>query len=56
MTVQSDQAIYEFAQRVMFAVRKDRSEKKQPLKFPITRSPFERCDSCTAIQADRGAI
>ena len=36
-TVQSDQAIYEFAQRVMFAVRKDRSEKKQPLKIPITK-------------------
>jgi valyl-tRNA synthetase len=37
LTVQSDQAIYEFAQRVMFAVRKDRSEKKQPLKIPITK-------------------
>jgi len=35
--IQSDQAVYEFAQRVMFAVRKDRSEKKQPLKVPITR-------------------
>jgi len=29
--------VYEFAQRVMFAVRKDRSEKKQPLKIPITK-------------------
>jgi valyl-tRNA synthetase len=36
-TAQSDQAVYEFAQRVMFAVRKDRSEKKQPLKIPITK-------------------
>jgi valyl-tRNA synthetase len=36
-TVQTDQAVYEFAQRVMFAVRKDRSEKKQPLKVPITQ-------------------
>ena len=34
---QSDQAVYELAQRVMFAVRKDRSEKKQPLKIPITK-------------------
>jgi valyl-tRNA synthetase len=33
---QSDRQIYEFAQRVMYAVRKDRSEKKQPLKIPIT--------------------
>jgi valyl-tRNA synthetase len=36
-TAQSDQAVYEFAQRIMFAVRKDRSEKKQPLKIPITK-------------------
>jgi valyl-tRNA synthetase len=36
-TVQADRAVYEFAQRVMFAVRKDRSEKKQPLKIPITK-------------------
>ena len=36
-TRHSDQAIYEFAQRVMFDVRKDRSEQKQPLKVPITR-------------------
>ena len=36
-TVQADQAVYEFAQRVMFGVRKDRSEKKQPLKVPITK-------------------
>jgi valyl-tRNA synthetase len=36
-TSQSDQAVYELAQRVMFAVRKDRSEKKQPLKIPITK-------------------
>jgi valyl-tRNA synthetase len=36
-TRHSDQAVYEFAQRVMFDVRKDRSEHKQPLKVPITR-------------------
>jgi valyl-tRNA synthetase len=34
---QSDQAIYLLAVDLMFDVRKDRSEKKQPLKVPITK-------------------
>jgi valyl-tRNA synthetase len=34
---QSDQAIYEWATDVLFEVRKQRSEAKQPLKVPITK-------------------
>jgi valyl-tRNA synthetase len=34
---QSDQAIYEWATVVLFEVRKQRSEAKQPLKVPITK-------------------
>jgi len=33
---QTDQAIYEWAAEVLFEVRKQRSEAKQPLKVPIT--------------------
>ena len=36
-TRQSDQAAYEFATDVLFEVRKQRSEAKQPLKVPITK-------------------
>jgi valyl-tRNA synthetase len=36
-TRESDQAIYEWAAEVLFEVRKQRSEAKQPLKVPITR-------------------
>ncbi len=36
-TRQSDQAIYEWATDVLFEVRKQRSEAKQPLKVPITK-------------------
>jgi valyl-tRNA synthetase len=35
-TRQEDQAIYEWATEVLFEVRKQRSEAKQPLKVPIT--------------------
>ena len=34
---QADQAIYEWATDVLFEVRKQRSEAKQPLKVPITK-------------------
>jgi valyl-tRNA synthetase len=34
---QADQRIYEWATKVLFEVRKQRSESKQPLKVPITR-------------------
>ena len=34
---QSDQAIYDWATEVLFEVRKQRSEAKQPLKVPITK-------------------
>ena len=34
---QADQAIYEWATEVLFEVRKQRSEAKQPLKVPITK-------------------
>jgi valyl-tRNA synthetase len=36
-TRSSDQAIYQWATDVLFEVRKQRSEAKQPLKVPITR-------------------
>jgi valyl-tRNA synthetase len=44
---QSDQAIYEWATDVLFEVRKQRSEAKQPLKVPITK---------VMVKADRGNI
>ncbi len=34
---QADQAVYDWATEVLFEVRKQRSEAKQPLKVPITR-------------------
>jgi valyl-tRNA synthetase len=34
---QSDQAVYDWAADVLFEVRKQRSEAKQPLKVPITK-------------------
>ncbi len=36
-TAKTDQATYQFATEVLFEVRKQRSEAKQPLKVPITR-------------------
>ena len=36
-TATADQATYQFATEVLFEVRKQRSEAKQPLKVPITR-------------------
>ncbi len=36
-TRKADEAIYEWATEVLFEVRKQRSEAKQPLKVPITR-------------------
>jgi valyl-tRNA synthetase len=44
---QSDRAIYEWATEVLFEVRKQRSEAKQPLKVPITK---------VMVRADRGNI
>jgi valyl-tRNA synthetase len=44
---QADQAAYEWATAVLFEVRKQRSEAKQPLKVPITR---------VAITAEAGAV
>jgi valyl-tRNA synthetase len=36
-TARADQATYQFATEVLFEVRKQRSEAKQPLKVPITK-------------------
>jgi valyl-tRNA synthetase len=44
---QTDQAIYDWATDVLFEVRKQRSEAKQPLKVPITK---------VMVRADRGNI
>jgi valyl-tRNA synthetase len=44
---QDDQATYEWATAVLFEVRKQRSEAKQPLKVPITK---------VTITADAGAV
>ncbi len=44
---QDDQAAYEWATAVLFEVRKQRSEAKQPLKVPITR---------VSITAEAGAV
>jgi valyl-tRNA synthetase len=46
-TRQADQATYEWATAVLFDVRKQRSEAKQPLKVPITK---------VTITADPGAV
>jgi valyl-tRNA synthetase len=43
----SDEATYEWATEVLFEVRKQRSEAKQPLKVPITK---------VTIKADASAV
>jgi len=43
----ADEAAYEWATQVLFEVRKQRSEAKQPLKVPITK---------VTIRADAGAV
>ena len=52
----SDQATYEWAASVLFEVRKQRSEAKQPLKVPITTAevtaPAERLVFMPAVDAD----
>jgi valyl-tRNA synthetase len=53
---QSDQAIYTLAEDLMGDVRKDRSEKKQPLKVPITKvtvkAPSAVIERLPIIEAD----
>ena len=53
---QSDQAAYEFATDVLFEVRKQRSEAKQPLKVPITKVTVKaeraHLDLMPAVEAD----
>jgi valyl-tRNA synthetase len=46
-TAAADQQTYEWATEVLFEIRKQRSEAKQPLKVPITR---------VAITAEAGAV
>jgi hypothetical protein len=45
-TRQSDEAAYQWAADVLFEVRKQRSEAKQPLKVPIT---------CVTVKAEANA-
>jgi valyl-tRNA synthetase len=53
---QSDQAAYDLATDVLFEVRKQRSEAKQPLKVPITkvtiRAPRAHLDLMPVVDAD----
>ena len=55
-TRQTDQAAYDWATWVMFEVRKQRSEAKQPLKVPITKvtvkAPQASLDRMPAVDAD----
>jgi valyl-tRNA synthetase len=55
-TRQTDQAAYDWATWVMFEVRKQRSESKQPLKVPITKvivkAPQVSLDRMPAVDAD----
>jgi valyl-tRNA synthetase len=46
-TQHSDRQIYEWATEVLYEVRKQRSEAKQPLKIPITK---------VTVKADRGSV
>jgi valyl-tRNA synthetase len=52
----SDRLAYEWATDVLFEVRKQRSEAKQPLKVPITRVKVhadpERVDLMQVVEAD----
>ena len=64
-TRQADQTIYDWATNVLFEVRKQRSEAKQPLKVPITavnvraeranidRMPFVEADLRSALRVQR---
>jgi valyl-tRNA synthetase len=53
---QSDEATYQFATDVLFEVRKQRSEAKQPLKVPITKVTVRAAAAdvalMTAVEAD----
>ena len=53
---QSDQAVYDWARDVLFDVRKQRSEAKQPLKVPITKVMVKaeraNVDRMPAVEAD----
>ena len=50
---QRDQQIYEWATDVLFEVRKQRSEAKQPLKVPITRVTITADADAIALDAAR---
>ena len=53
---QTDQAAYDFATEILFEVRKQRSEAKQPLKVPISKVTIkcarEHLDLMGAVEAD----
>ena len=50
---QADEQAYEWATDVLFEVRKQRSEAKQPLKVPITRVTREGRAAAAELHADR---
>ncbi|MEO8260299.1 MAG: valine--tRNA ligase [Acidobacteriota bacterium] len=55
-TREADEAIYQWAAEVLFEVRKQRSEAKQPLKVPISRvtvqAPLEAIRLMPIVEAD----
>ena len=55
-TRQADERAYQFAADVLFEVRKQRSEAKQPLKVPITKVTVKaeraQLDRMPAVEAD----
>jgi len=55
-TRQSDQTAYDFATQILFEVRKQRSEAKQPLKVPVSKvivkCAREHLDVMAAVEAD----
>jgi valyl-tRNA synthetase len=55
-TRQSDERVFQWATEVLFEVRKQRSEAKQPLKVPITRAivraPQEQLSLMPIVDAD----
>jgi valyl-tRNA synthetase len=48
----ADRAIYEWATEVLFEIRKQRSEAKQPLRNPITRVEIRAPETSVALMAE----
>jgi valyl-tRNA synthetase len=48
-TAQTDERAYQWATDVLFDVRKQRSEAKQPLKVPITKVTVKADEASTAL-------